>query len=166
MKKVILFAGAVGSGKTPISNYLSYKLNLPIYNNDAIRSEVIEDLWELDSQEHIKRRDQRLKELLNSNISFIADFSIDRIRDSFKEELKQRKYQRYLISIDLSKDFLTQLYQNKKYTESLLLLNQIFEDHEKFLKKYKNDVNLSINNDNFKERLELAYQGAKQYLQD
>ncbi len=44
MKKVILFAGAVGSGKTPISNYLSYKLNLPIYNNDAIRSEVIEDL--------------------------------------------------------------------------------------------------------------------------
>ncbi len=120
----------------------------------------------MDSQEHIKRRDQRLKELLNSNISFIADFSIDRIRDSFKEELKQRKYQRYLISIDLSKDFLTQLYQNKKYTESLLLLNQIFEDHEKFLKKYKNDVNLSINNDNFKERLELAYQGAKQYLQD
>jgi len=40
-KFVILFAGAVGSSKSPIANYLSPKLNIPIFNNDAIRFEVI-----------------------------------------------------------------------------------------------------------------------------
>jgi adenylylsulfate kinase-like enzyme len=64
-KKVcIIFAGAVGSSKTPISNYLSIKLNLPIFNNDAIRSEVIEDLGFFDSNEHIKRRNSRLEEII------------------------------------------------------------------------------------------------------
>ena len=44
MQKIcITFAGCVGSSKTPISNYLSTKLNLPIFNNDAIRSEIIEN---------------------------------------------------------------------------------------------------------------------------
>lgn len=61
-KKIcITFAGAVGSSKTPISNYLSTKLNLPIFNNDAIRSEVIEDLGIFDSEEHLKRRNARLE---------------------------------------------------------------------------------------------------------
>jgi cytidylate kinase len=51
-KKIcITFAGAVGSSKTPISNYLSSRLNLPIFNNDTIRSEVIEDLGVFDNKE-------------------------------------------------------------------------------------------------------------------
>jgi len=42
-KFCLTFAGAAGSSKTPISNYLSTKLLLPVFNNDAIRTEVIED---------------------------------------------------------------------------------------------------------------------------
>ena len=38
-KFCITFAGAVGGSKTPIANFLSTKLNLPVFNNDAIRSQ-------------------------------------------------------------------------------------------------------------------------------
>lgn len=67
MQKIcITFAGCVGSSKTPISNYLSTKLNLPIFNNDAIRSEIIENKGFLNIEEHKKIRDRRLKEVLDS----------------------------------------------------------------------------------------------------
>lgn len=53
MKQIcILFAGPIGSGKSPIANYLSYKLNLPIFNNDTIRTEVREDLLKMDVEEY------------------------------------------------------------------------------------------------------------------
>jgi 2-phosphoglycerate kinase len=40
---VVIFSGVPGSSKSIISNYLSYKFNLPILNNDQIRWEVCED---------------------------------------------------------------------------------------------------------------------------
>lgn len=57
----ILFAGAIGSGKSPIANYLSYKFNLPVFNNDIIRTEVKEDLLRMDEEEYERRRSQRKK---------------------------------------------------------------------------------------------------------
>lgn len=80
----IAFAGVVGSSKTPIANYLSCKLNLPVFNNDAIRSGVIEDLGMLDTKVYEKRRDERLKEIIKNKISFICDASIDRSFRSWK----------------------------------------------------------------------------------
>lgn len=62
----ITFAGAIGSSKSPIANYLSISLGLPIFNNDSIRSEVTEDLGILDSKEYLKRRNKRFQELLKS----------------------------------------------------------------------------------------------------
>ena len=132
-KKIcITFAGAVGSSKTPISNYLSTKLNLPIFNNDAIRSEVIEDLGILNNEEHIKRRNSRLEETIKDGISFICDVSIDREWGGFKEILVSANYNFFIISLDLSKKMLIKLYKAKKYLDSLKRIDRIIEDHNVF----------------------------------
>ncbi len=66
----ITFAAPVGSSKTPISNYLSGKLNLPIYNNEAARSEIIEDKGFLDEKNFTKRLEvcyQKIKNILKDS---------------------------------------------------------------------------------------------------
>jgi adenylylsulfate kinase-like enzyme len=63
-KFCLTFAGVVGSSKTPITNYLSGQLNLPVLNNDAIRTEVLEDLGEFNFDEYIKRRNERAESIL------------------------------------------------------------------------------------------------------
>jgi DNA-binding Lrp family transcriptional regulator len=152
-KICITFAGAVGSSKTPISNYLSTKLALPIYSNDAVRSEVLEDLGVLDTDEYLKRRNSRLNEIFKSGVSFICDVSVDRQWKDFKEQLELHGYKWFIISIDLSKDFLKKLYEAKAYVESIKRLDKLIEEHERFLQEYVNDVNLHITENTFNVRL-------------
>lgn len=165
-KKVcITFAGAVGSSKTPISNYLSIKLLLPIFNNDAIRSEVIEDIGVFDAEEHLKRRNSRLEEIIKNGNSFICDVSIDREWEKFKEKLISSNYDFFIISIDLSKDLLTKLYKAKKYLESLDCIDELIQDHDNFLNKYSDDVNLHITDKDFINRIQISYNEVKKYLE-
>ncbi len=165
MQKVcITFAGCIGSSKTPISNYLSTKLNLPIFNNDAILSEIIENKWFLDVEEHKKIRDRRLKEVLDSWISFIADISIDREWIGFKEQLSKYTYKYFIISLDLSKELLIKLYQAKGYDESLKRLDTLLQDHEKFLERFSDDVGFSISDDQFLNRLELSLKNVDDWI--
>ena len=165
MQKIcITFAGCVGSSKTPISNYLSTKLNLPIFNNDAIRSEIIENKGFLNIEEHKKIRDRRLKEVLDSWISFIADISIDREWIGFKEQLSKYTYKYFIISLDLSKELLIKLYQAKGYDESLKRLDTLLQDHEKFLERFSDDVEFSISDDQFLNRLELSLKNVDDWI--
>jgi hypothetical protein len=163
-KFIITFAGAIGSSKTPISHYLSIKLNLPIFNNDAIRSEVKEDMGFLDEEEYIRRRDIRLKEILNSGIPFIYDASIDRAWKDKKEYIIQAQYEPYIISLDLSKELLIKLYKAKSYNDSLLVIDTFIQDHNYFLGKYEDDINLHITDKDFKDRLNIVYSNVKKYL--
>jgi hypothetical protein len=151
----ITFAGVVGSSKTPIANFLSCKLNLPVFNNDAIRSEVIEDCGILNGDEHLKRKNDRIKEIIQNKISFICDASIDREWNLLKEGLEKSDYDYFIISLNLSKKLLTNLHKAKGYKESLSRLDQLFTEHETFLQKYGNDVGFTITDENFKNRLEL-----------
>ncbi len=165
MQKIcITFAGCVGSSKTPISNYLSTKLNLPIFNNDAILSEIIENKGFWDIEEHRKIRDRRLKEVLDSWISFIADISIDREWIGFKEQLSKYTYKYFIISLDLSKELLIKLYQAKGYDESLKRLDTLLQDHEKFLERFSDDVGFSISDDQFLNRLELSLKNVDDWI--
>lgn len=157
-KMCILFAGAVGSSKTPIAMYLSGMLDLSIFNNDAIRTEVIEDLGRFDSEEHLKRRNERLQGVLGRGFSFIVDASIDREWGTLQEWLPKYGYSFFIISLDLSKEKLIQLYEAKGYTESLQTIDRFIADHEAFLKQYGNVVGLRITDENFSRRLELSYQ--------
>lgn len=165
-KKVcIIFAGAVGSSKTPISNYLSIKLNLPIFNNDAIRSEVIEDLGFFDSNEHIKRRNSRLEEIIKVWNTFICDVSVDREWLGLKEKLVSYDYDFFIISLNLSKDLLSKLYKAKEYFNSLSRIDEIIEDHNNFLAKYSDDIKLNITDNDFINRIQISYQEVGKYLE-
>ena len=157
-KICITFAGAVGSSKTPISNYISTKLSLPIFNNDVIRSEVIEDLGVFDANEHIKRRNLRLKEIVESGISFICDASVDREWKEYKKQLEFNGYKWFIISIDLGKDFLKKLYEAKGYFESLQRLDDLINDHNKFLHEFSDDINMHITENEFEKRLQVSYE--------
>jgi regulator of PEP synthase PpsR (kinase-PPPase family) len=161
MKFCIIFAGAIGCSKTPVANYLSYKLNLPILNNDSIRTEVLEDLKVFDQTEYAKRRDRRLKEIFKKGISFIYDASIDREYKQFSGMMKKNGYQYKIISFDLSETFLKQLYKIKKYHESAKRLKQLVKDHEDFLNNSGLKISAYITDNNFKNRLLMSYKAVK-----
>jgi len=164
MKYCVLFAGPVGCSKTPTAVYLSHKLNLPIFSNDAIRTEVIEDLGRLEEKEYIKRRDERLKQIARRGLSFILDASVDRRFQAVKEILEKRGYEYIIISFDLSKDFLVKLHKLKKYHRSVKKIDTLLKDHNDFLKKYEDKVGVKINDNNFANRLDLALVGVKKIL--
>ncbi len=170
-KFCITFAGAVGSSKTPIANFLSTKLNLPVFNNDAVRSEVIEDFGSFDPEEHIKRRNLRFAEILESGISFINDSSVDRKWEGTKKKLVDSKYEIFIISLNLSKELLIKIHEakkkiyetsgNEKYVEQI---DKYLDDHGKFLREYKKDVNLHISDDNFKNRFEICHKEISEWI--
>lgn len=160
---IITFAGAIGCGTTPIANYLSYNLNLAVFNNDAIRVEVMEDLLEFNQEEFIKRRDSRANELLSFNKPVIYDAALDRTWIDFKPKLDKFNYKCFVISLDLSKEFLVNLYKAKNYTE-FNALDRTFNEHQLFLEKHSNIVNLSITDNQFKDRLSLSLNAAKEFI--
>lgn len=163
MNKIcITFAGAVGSSKTPIANYLSYKLALPIFNNDAIRTEVIEDFSVFNEEEYLNRRNARGKEIIESGKSFIYDASVDREWKQLKDWLDEANYQCFVISLDLSSDFLKKLYEAKKYNESLERIDEIVSDHENFIKNHGDQIKLHIDDSTFHDRLEISYKALKE----
>lgn len=163
-KFLITFAGAVGSSKTPIAYYLSWKFNLPILNNDAIRTEVLEDLGFFDEEEYRKRRDERIYEVLKIGNPVIYDASIDREWKNWKDKIADLGYETFIISLDLSKDFLSELYKLKGYHESIPRIDQLFADHEDFMKDHEDIVNVKISDDGFKERLKLSYDALNDWL--
>lgn len=154
---VILFAGAVGSSKTPIANDLSGTFALPTFNTDAIRTEVTEDLLRpYDDATFRERRDRRLKALIERRVDFILDASIDRTWKDLRPALERAGYRWFCISMDLGKSFLTRLYEAKGYTDSLRELDRIHADHERFLAEFGADVSLHLAEADFPERLEKA----------
>lgn len=165
MKKFcITFAGAVGSSKTPIANYLSGSLNLPIINNDAIRTEVVEDLGKFNEEEYVQRRNERTRSILENGTSFIYDASVDRVWKTLHAWLTQYGYEWFVISMDLSKEFLLKLYQTKGYDESMKILDQFIVDHQNFLNEFNSEVGVHISDDQFGDRLRLAYEATRLFV--
>lgn len=165
-KFCILFAGAVGSSKTPIAHYVSIGLGLPILNNDVIRTEVLEDVGEFDKKEYDSRVDARVKQALAEERSFIYDASIDRSWESLRELFAKNNYSWCVISLDLSKDFLADLYRTKGYLESLERIDGLVGDHHKFVEMFGFDIAGSINETDFPNRLEKGLEIAKGWLQE
>ncbi len=168
MQKCILFAGPVGCSKTPVAHHLSWNLGLPIFSTDAIRTEVLENAlnptWMLDNDLQLKIRKERLAKLINSKKDFILDGSIDRTWQDLKPEFKKNNYNYFIISFDLSLDLLIKLFKAKGYQEIKMLKDSWYPEHQKFLSNYKNEVNLSINDNNFKDRLEKCFKEAKKFM--
>lgn len=163
-KFCITFAAPIGSGKSPITNYLGFKLGLPAFNNDSIRTEVREDLLDFDQQEYEKRQLARARELVQSGQSFIYDASIDRKWEEFEPQLKQAGYSIFVISLDFSKELLTNIYKAKGYTE-FEALTRTYYDHQKFSADFPEAINLHLTDSEFKNRLELSFLAVKKWIE-
>lgn len=155
---LITFAGHPGSGKTPIAYYLSQNLNLPIFNNDAIRTEVHEDALSsnLDVKLYESKRESRLKKMLDGDRSFIYDASVDRRWDELRKELNHLGYRFFIIGFNLSPEFRTKVWVAKGSSASPDQLAKWQEDQRSFFERYGSDVGLTITDSNFAQRLELA----------
>ena len=165
MKKlVICYAWAIWCWKTPITNYISTKLWLPVFDIDAIRSEVREDLLVWDENEVKNRANKRLNSIIKEWKSFIFDVSVDRTWWKIKETLLKNHYNYFLISIDLDKKTLVDFYKAKWYDESMKRIDEVYEDHQNFLKIFSNDINMYINETNYQNRLENVYRVVSQWI--
>lgn len=161
-KYCITFAGVPGSSKSTIASYLSIKLGLPVFTNDMIRAEVHADLLEFDQDEYLKRRDERLKELIDGGNSFIFDASVDRSWDTIARQwLADASYEIYIISMDLSRELIAALYKVKNYTNNLDL---VMAQHKTFLENHGDQVNLAIADKDFSNRLNLAFEAASAWI--
>lgn len=164
MKYLVTFAGPIGSSKSPIAHYLSLKFHLPISSNDVIRTEVIEDMGTLIETEFRSRAKDRFLSLLNSGKIFIFDASVDRRWQNIEAEIYEKGYRVFLVSLDISYQFLEKIHLCKNYQESTDHLKNNFQEHQKFLKKYSQLVSLSINDHNFSNRLLLSQQALDSWL--
>ena len=166
MKKFFIsYAGAIWCGKSPITNYISTKLWLPVFDTDAIRSEVVEDLMKFDEIEINKRIKERLNSVIEDWKSFIYDASIDRTRWVLKEILIKNYYEFFIISIDLDRDTLLSFYKAKSYSESIKMIDKVYEDHQKFLKDFWEDIDIHIDVKTYKNRLKNVYRAVNKCLQ-
>jgi hypothetical protein len=160
---VVLFAGAGGGSKTPIAHYLSENLGLPIFDNDAIRSEVKEDKLEFDIPEFEKRRDARRQAMLARHRSFIHGSSIDRSWSALRDDYSKAGYEVFIISLDISRTLLERLFKAKDY--DLNELARFHAEHGVFLRDHAGDVNVHITDANFPRRLEVALHSLSGWLQ-
>jgi adenylylsulfate kinase-like enzyme len=160
MPFIILFAGPAGSSKTPIAHALSTAYCLPILDNDVIRTEVQEDLGVFDQHVYEAKRNERIQNLINRNVSWIYGASIDRTWRKFKHMIGEYRYA--IISIDLSLSFLEILYDAKGYKEKGLM-RQSHQDHEQFLEHFRDDVLIHIEDHTFANRLSLTTNAVGQW---
>jgi len=162
-KYCITFAGVPGSSKSPIAHHLSGNLGLPVFNNDTIRTEVKEDLRRFDQVAYERIRDERADVLIDSGKPFIYDASIDRFWRTYSTKLKDAGYEIFIISLDLSRQLLNEIYEAKGYTE-YAQLDGYEVDHATFLANYGSLVNLHIDDAAFSDRLELSLQAAREWI--
>lgn len=160
----ITFAAPVGASKTPIATYLSWNLGLPMWNNDAVRSEIAEDMGSWTQEELLRRCKERIPRLLASQRSFIGDVSIDRAWSTYAPWFEQAGYDVCVIFIDLARDHLERMYQAKGYHDSLLRLDEFIEDHRSFVEKHTALCAIRVTEKEFSDRLEFVLQEVKRWL--
>lgn len=173
MKKpyAVVFAGVPGSSKSIVAFYLSGKFGLPIFNNDQLRYEVREDLL-VDSiniphalEEFEKRLKQRVDEILAKGKPIIIDGSVDRRWIERKKQLQDFNYEWFLIDMELSKEFLTNLFNKTGRAEFVTTqLDDYLKQHEEFIDKYSSDVSIYIKDEDFKNRNEIAAEALSEFI--
>jgi hypothetical protein len=169
-KFVITFAGVPGSCKTPIVNHLSPVFDLPVFNNDQLRFEIREDLMinSINIPKVLKQYNIRVKkirnEILSSGKSIILDSSVDRKWPELKEELIEHEYTWFLISIDFSVKFMTELYVSTGRLRAVEELQAYDKQHQEFLLKYSQDVGLNLKDKDFINRAQICIDAIRQFV--
>lgn len=168
----VAFAGVPGSSKTIISNYLSTKFNLPVFNNDQLRFEVKEDMRAANINipevldEYERRYTERFEDFLSTGHSMLLDGSIDRRWGQTKKQLKKFGYAWFVIDMEFSPKFLEEFFIATGRPKFLDQLSKYLDDHAKFMKKYVGDVGVQITDDQFYDRLKIAESALRKFIND
>lgn len=168
----VVFAGVPGSSKTIISNYLSTKFNLPVFNNDQLRFEVKEDMRAANINtpevlaEYERRYTERFEDFLSTGHSMLLDGSIDRRWPQTKEQLEKFGYGWFLIDMELTSEFLEKFFIATGRPKFLDQLPRYLDDHAKFMNKYSEDVNIQINDAHFPDRIKIAEAALRKFIND
>ncbi len=93
-----------------------------------------------------------------------GDLSVDREWKYFKKQLSLNGYDVFIISLDLSKDYLARLYESKGYFESLKRIDKLVNDHCLFLDNFKNDIALHIKEKDFRRRCQISYKETSKWM--
>jgi len=166
----VVFAGVPGSSKTIISNYLSVKFNLPVFNNDQLRFEVKEDLRAANINipevlaEYERRYKERFEELLSTGNPILLDGSVDRRWAQTKNQLMVAGYAWYMIDMELSEAFLEKFFVATGRPKFLDQLPRYIKEHDQFMQKYSDDVGLQITDELFLKRLQIAADGLTKFI--
>jgi dephospho-CoA kinase len=155
---IIAFAGVPGSSKSIIAYYLSETFLLPIFSTDNIRFEVKEDLLVSNIneagalKEFERRRAKRFQSLLKRKQSLILDGSVDRRWREIKQQLIAAGYRWCLIDMELSRDFMINLYSKTNRMWAIEELDTYLAEHNNFMGEYSSDITVEIKDQLFKER--------------
>jgi hypothetical protein len=167
---IVTFAGVPGSSKSIIAYFLSITFSLPIFSTDNIRFEVKEDLLALDSnepkvrEEYNRRQTKRFQQILEQKKNFILDGSVDRRWHELKDQLSNSGYTWCLIDMELSKDFLLNLYSKTGRLRAIEELDDYLAQHLEFMKRYSSDVTVKITDELFKDRNSVAQTALRKFL--
>lgn len=164
----ITFAGPAGCSKTPVAQYLSCQLGLPVLSNDTVRTELKEDQmqYEFDQAEYERRVIARIKDLAARKQSFIYDASNDRHWQRFLSNFEPGSYDFGVISYDFSASFYNQLLVAKKYEQWLPVADVYQGQHDAFVDAFGDDIICSITDESFQNRLAIALAASRKFIDD
>lgn len=152
-----------------------------MFSNDQLRYEVKEDMLvsELVLPEDLavkginvphvlsefeSRLTSRVNELLSTKRPIILDGSVDRRWHERKDQLSKYGYSWFMINMELSFRFLEHLYNSTGRSSFVPQLHGYFEQHEQFVAQHGSDINLSITDKTFKDRLAISEKSLSKFL--
>lgn len=136
-----------------------------MFSNDIVRLELMAEKGELDKQRYTHIKETRVEKLIASHKSFIYDASVDRHWGGDISLYEKAGYEHFLISIDYSLEKLKQIYTNKGQYD-FKHLEITYQDHQDFLVKYSDAVNLSLTVADFDNRLDKCLVEIKEWLKE
>jgi len=165
----ITFAGPIGCSKSPVAHYISMAFGWPLFSNDAVRHEVMEDTRNpiLDIKLLDQRIAERAKLITQKQRSFIYDASQDRHWDRLIALfVKTPPYTFGIISFDLSRGFYEEILRAKQYDSTLLRVDKLLASHNEFVRKHKDSIICSITDAMFQDRLVIAEEAVRKFISD
>ena len=89
---------------------------------------------------------------------------MDRYWPVIKKKLESHWYKVFIICLSLSKDFLQKLHDATSYEISDKWLDKLVEQNKKFIENYKNDINVIINDNDYINRISVAYESVVKWI--
>ena len=166
---VVCFAGVPGCGKSSVAHFLGITFRLPRFERDKIRNEIKADFNTTDINvpealsEFNRVSRERYVELIDAKVSYILDSSVDRKWEEVKKEHEDRGYSFLLISFDMSRKWVARVYENF-HNEHQFNEDGYFEEHAMFLDEHGVDIDLSITDKTFSDRIKLSEQAMRDFL--